>query len=141
MWKRDEQAIDILRKTLSFLEDKYNFALRFNEPAAYYYETADCEVLAEFEIHKVYISIAPIGEIKANLLRNGTRGGRVDVKIVSQCLDPKYTFKSVPWDAKVDIEKEVKEYARLLEKYCYKMLQGDFSQWSMIRKCLKEREN
>jgi len=141
MWKYDEQSVDKLRKVLSFLENKYGFSLRIEEPRYYYYETAECEVLALFEIHKVYVAVGPIGETKAKLLRSGTRGGRIDVKIVSQCLDPNYTFESVPWDAKVDIEKELEEYARLLKKYCNKMLRGDFSQWSSIRECLEKREN
>jgi hypothetical protein len=141
MWKHDEQSVNNLRKALSFLEDKFGFLLRIEEPRDYYYETASCEVLALFEIHKVYVAIGPIGDTKAKLLRSGIRGGRIDVKIVSQCLDPKYTFASVPWDAKVDIEKELEEYARLLKKYCNKMLRGDFSQWSRIRECLEKREN
>jgi hypothetical protein len=141
MWKHDEQSVDKLKKALSFLEDKHGFSLRFEEPRSYYYETADCEVLALFEIHKVYVAIGPIGETKAKLLRSGTRGGRIDIKLVCQCIDRNYTFESIPWDAKVDIEKELEEYARLLKRYCYKMLQGDFSQWSMINECIRKKRN
>ena|SRR5215510_788630 len=140
MWKYDEQSVNKLRKALSFLEDKYGFSMRFEEPRFYYYETANCEVLALFEIHKVYVAIGPIGKTKAKLLRVGTHGHRIDIKIVSQCIDPNYTFESVPWDATVDIEKELDEYARLLKKYCSKMLRGDFSQWSMINSCIKKRK-
>ena len=139
MWKQDEKSGDILRKSFTFLQDEYGFSLRSERSGTYYYETASCNVVAEFEMYKVYISIGPIGETLATLLRNGTRGGSANVKIVSQCIDPNYTFESVPWDAKIDIEKELQEYTRLLKKYCHKMLRGDFSQWSMINECIKKR--
>jgi hypothetical protein len=133
------QALSIVRKTLGFLESEKNFMLRENSPQYYYFESLDCEILVIFEMSKVYVGIRPIGSAKSKLLSGGIHAGRIDIKIVSQCLNPELVFAEVQWNAEVNLEEELMTYAKLIKRYCGKMINGDFSEWITIQNCLKNR--
>jgi hypothetical protein len=120
------------------LINEFGFSLREEPLGIYYIESSDCQVLVSLEHSKVYVSIGPIGNVREELLQSGTRGGRVNIKIVSGCLDPSYTVEKTPWNAKIDISKELALYADLIKKYCRKMIKGDFSEWPMIQECVKK---
>ena|SRR5687767_3312379 len=129
----------LIKSALGFLEKEHHFSLREDPPQYYYFESSNCEILITFELSKVYVDIGPIGNAKSKLLNSGIRAGRADVKIVSQCLDPKREFTDLPWDAKINIEEELTLYAKLIKQYCQKMIAGDFSEWQIIQNCLKAR--
>ena len=126
-----------IKYSLGFLVDEFGFYLREEQLGLYYFESSSCQVLVSLEHSIIYASIGPVGKVRKELLQSGTRGGRVSIKIVSSCLDPAYTFEEIPWNAQMDILKELAIYADLIKKYCHKMIKGDFSEWPMVQKCIK----
>jgi hypothetical protein len=130
----------LIEEKLGFLLNDFKFTLiKTKSPREYYLRTSTCELYIHIEHFKPGIAIAPYGELKKKILESGTRIGRINIKIVSECLDKNYTYERLDWDAKVDLEKEFTLYADLIRKYCMKMIQGDFSQWPAIHECIRKR--
>ena len=127
-----------INHSFGFLMNEFGFSLREEPLDIYYLESSNCQVLVLLEYSSIHASIGPIGDVKKMLLQNGTRGGRVNIKIVSSCLDSSYTFERTPWNANMDVSKELANYADLIKKYCHKMIKGDFSEWPMIQECIKK---
>ncbi|MBT3313638.1 MAG: hypothetical protein HN390_03395 [Anaerolineae bacterium] len=137
---RDEELLSSIKKHLRFLETKHDFSLRKDQPGLYYLESERCEIQVLLEYNrKLHIAIAPFGKTRDDILKNSVRPGRIEIKIVSTCVNSRYSFEDTPWDTISDIDKELAHYSKLIKRYCKKMVRGIFSQWPMIRECIKKR--
>lgn len=132
-------------KHFKFLVDNHKFTVKKIDDWTYYIENRVMRVRILLE-HSTLLSIAiePIGEGANQLLRkNISPYGGLSLVIISMCLDSQLKYKidrhegSIATNVPVELEKQT----NLLNRYCQKMLKGDFSEWEQIEECRAERRN
>lgn len=125
-----------------FLEIEYGCVIKKINDWKFTVENSTTRVLILIEGDALTIGIEPIGDGANQLLRQNIIPSGIEVYLLSECLDPTlhYEIALVGNEKYIhDIKVEIKKRTDLLRKYCTNMLQGDYSEWPEIEKCMSER--
>jgi hypothetical protein len=132
-----EELNSLIKKHFGFLIDEYGFLLKKNSDQSYDFESSTTKISIFTEYNTLVIGIEPIGEEARKLLRNNILPKRLDVIVVSECLNPEFDYKVV-WDEPIPSAMERKSQA--VKNYCVDFLSGDFTKWTDVLTALKNRK-
>ena len=131
----------LLEEAFSFLETEYGFTRVKENDWQYAYETQDCSFLVFMEYGRLVIGLEPQGNGAKQLTTQNILPRRIDIIVVSECLDPKLKYEMVTLEdgRSTNIPVEIHKRAELIRKYFGNFLKGDFSEWFQVEECLAER--
>ncbi len=134
----------LVREQSKFLLIDYDCSLVKVNDWKYFIENGTTRVMYLIEGDALALGIEPIGDGANQLLKQNIIPSSIDVFVISECLDPTLRYSVITigenWYIH-NIQVEIKNRTNLLKKYCQKMLQGDYSQWPDIKKCLSEQRS
>jgi len=137
-----EEFKNLVEEQCQFLQTDYGCSLKKINDWKYTVENMTTRVLFLIEGDALTVGIEAIGEGANQLLRKNIIPSGTEVFVICECLDRElhYEIALIGKDRWIhNIPIEIENRTRLLRKYCTKMLQGDFSEWPGIEKCLSEK--
>ncbi len=128
-----------------FLVDDFGFTIKKTGNWSFTLDTGTALVTV-FSEQTILLTVAlqPAGPSAAQLIKKHVPVRKIEVIVISMCLDPNLQYKVARIDknpVSCDIPLELERRALLLKKYCGKMLYGDFSEWGEIRQRMVKRRN
>ena len=131
-----DELEQLIKKHFQFLCDDFGFSIKKLSYYQYVAEANAVKVLFEVE-HAVnlVIEIVPIGEGASFLLKQNIIPESISPISVSRYYDSNLEYKVEMIDENnfiSNVPVELEKRAILLQKYCTKMLRGDFSDWTAI---------
>jgi hypothetical protein len=122
-----------------FLISDYKFSLTKEEDWLFEGQTEYAVIEIFLDRGSVFVGLRPINPKDRYLPEPLRRAGKTPVVLIAQCLDPNLHFK-LKLDIKPEeIRGELEKYAELLQRYCSRMLRGDFAEWPTVQSCLEKQ--
>jgi hypothetical protein len=126
-----------------FLLDDFGFSIKKVGDYKFVAESKNVKVHIDVEhAVNVLIEIEPAGEAASFLLKQNIIPGTVSIISVSEYYDSNLEYKAEMIDENNFIDNvpvELEREALLLQKYCTKMLRGDFSDWMAVKENILAR--
>jgi len=108
-------------RAFSFLVDRHGLTLDRNDDYAFTARAAHCDVVIELDWGSIVVSIRP-----------SETGRPVRLSFIVGAKDPSILFlPRYPWGPD-DAREEVDRQAGLLDKFCFEILNGDYSEWAAL---------
>ncbi len=128
---------NLVGNRLDYLISKYGFTVIQPFDWSIRFQNDYCEIAVSYHAHSLEVSLRPFGKMTNNVTRF-SRTNRIYVANIVKCLDQRAKVElNAPLKTLDEIGTELDKYVIWLQKYCAKMLQGDFSEWDKIIKCIK----
>ena len=132
-----DEIEQLIKRHYQFLCDDFGFSIK--KLSNYQYVAEAKNVKVNFNVEhgvNLVIEIEPVGEGASFLLRQNITPGTISPISISRFYDSNLEYKVDMIDEQgfiSNVPVELERRALLLQKYCTKMLLGDFSDWAAVK--------